>query len=94
MNEALVIYLVVCAVALIVVSIASWLWHRSNLKKQAQMERKERQYREAEEFTKQIIEQQIEYANSLHAIDTMTIRAFEAIVEELATRRNESTSTE
>ena len=41
MNEALVIYLIVCAVLLIVLSIASWLWHRSNLKKQAQMERKE-----------------------------------------------------
>lgn len=89
MNEALVIYLIVCAVLLIVLSIASWLWHRSNLKKQAQMERKERQYREAEEFTKQIIEQQIEYVNSLHAIDTMTIKAFEAIVEELARRRND-----
>lgn len=94
MNEALVIYLVVCAVVLIVVSIASWLWHRSNLKKKAWRERKERQYREAEDFTKRIIEQQIEYANSLHAIDAMTIKAFEAIVEELARRRDESTFNE
>lgn len=88
MNEKYLLYIVIGVVALIVIMLAAWLGHRAYLKKKARKERKARQYQQAEDFTKQVIEQQIEYANSLHAIDEMTIRAFEAMIEELANRRD------
>ena len=88
MNEKYLLYIVIGVVALIVIMLAAWLGRRACLKRKVRKERKARQYRQAEDFTKQVIEQQIEYANSLHAIDEMTIMAFEAMIEELANRRD------
>lgn len=88
MNEKYLLYIVIGVVALIVVLSTAWFCRRAYLKSKARKDRKARQYRQAEDFTKQIIEQQIEYANSLHAIDEMTIRAFEAMIEELANGRD------
>lgn len=88
MNEKYLLYIVIGVVALIVIMLAAWLGRRAYLTRKARKERKARQYRQAEDFTKQVIEQQIEYANSLHAIDEMTIMAFEAMIEELANRRD------
>ena len=90
MNEKHLFFLIIGALALIMCLLAAWLGHRSYLKKKARKERKARQYRQAEDFTKQIIEQEITYFQSLHAIDATTIKAFEAMVEELANKLNES----
>ena len=88
MNEKYLLYILIGVVALSVIMLAAWLGRWAYLKRKTRKERKARQYRQAEDFTKQVIEQQIEYANSLHAIDEMTIRAFEAMIEELANRRD------
>lgn len=89
MNEMYMLYIAIGAVALIAIALAVWLGRRACQKKRARKAYKARQYRRAEDFTKQIIEQQIEYANSLHAIDAITIKAFEAMMEEMADRHND-----
>ena len=77
--EARVILIVAGVIALTMVATAVWLGDRAYRKAQAKKARHERE----KAFAKKVIDQHIEYVDTLHAIDQATIMAFEAIIDEL-----------
>ena len=83
MDERKVILFIVIVMAIIMTVIAIWLGARAHKESQARKAR----YKKAKAFTKKVIDEQVEYINSLHAIDEVTIMAFETIIEELAKHR-------